>query len=67
MQVGDKVRSKANTLAYFAGDVNGVIEKLDGGSILVRMKQSGRLVPFRPDQLVADGWNSQYSVDSNYD
>lgn len=49
--VGDRVRSKPTTLAAHCGDVSGVIERLDGQSLMVRMDQSGRLVPFRPDQL----------------
>ncbi len=52
--VGMAVKSRPSTLAYRCGDMSGVVEQIDGQSIMVRMDQSRRLVPFREDQLVTE-------------
>lgn len=54
MKVGDRVRADAKTLAYFAGDYGGVIEKIDGDVIMVRMDQSRHLTPFTAAQISLD-------------
>lgn len=52
--VGMAVRSRPTTLAYRCGDTSGKVEAIDGTRIMVRMDQSGRLVPFQEDQLVTE-------------
>jgi len=49
--VGDAVNARPETLAFRCGDRDGVVEKIEGRLVLVRMTQSGRLVPFRQKQL----------------
>jgi hypothetical protein len=50
---GDMVEARAGTLARFGGDHYGVVARIDGDSIIVEMDNSGRMVPFRRDQLDA--------------
>lgn len=52
-KVGDLVEARAGTLARCCGDKPGTVEAFDGMCIMVRMDASGRLVPFRSDQLDA--------------
>lgn len=51
VKVGDRIASAPHTLAWRCGDRSGKVEAFDGNSIMVRMDQSGRLVPFRKDQI----------------
>lgn len=51
LKVGDAIKAKANTLAYFNGDINGTVEEFEGERIMCRMNYSGRIVPFRREQL----------------
>jgi hypothetical protein len=51
LKVGDLVEARAGTLAHFCGDKWGTVEAFDSGAIMVRMDTSGRLVPFKPEQL----------------
>lgn len=51
MKRGDKVKALPTTLAYRCGDTSGVVEIVEEHGVMVRMDQSGRLVPFREDQL----------------
>lgn len=51
LKLGDVVEAKDGTLARFCGDERGTVVAFDGESIMVRMKSSGRTVPFRRDQL----------------
>lgn len=53
LKPGDMVEARAGTLARFCGDQWGTVEDFDGDSIMVRMDNSGRLVPFRREQLDA--------------
>jgi len=51
LNVGDVVEAKTGTLANFCGDHRGAVEAFDGETVMVRMKNSGRLVPFWREQL----------------
>lgn len=51
LKLGDVVRAKADTLAAYCGDTIGLVVQFDGKAVMCRMKQSGRTVPFRRDQL----------------
>lgn len=52
IKIGDKVLSKPTTIAFHCGDKSGVVEKVDGSIFMVRMDQSGLLVPFRHDSIL---------------
>ncbi len=51
LKIGDTIKAREGCLAHFCGDIDGTVEQFDGDTILCRMRRTGKLTPFRRDQL----------------